>query len=68
MTAQRLRIERARLEVRQAELAAFLGVPQSRISRAERGEIRLTREESDRARQFFARKHRERQQSRKAAV
>lgn len=62
MTAQRLRMERARLEVTQAELAAALGVPQSRISRAEHGETRLTPDERARARQFFAQKAQERRQ------
>jgi predicted transcriptional regulator len=60
MTAQQLRVARARLAISQYELAQFLGVPQSRISRAEHGETRLTPEESHRARQFFADKQQQR--------
>ena len=68
MSPLRLRVERARLEITQRELADELGIPQSRISRAENGETRLSREESEMAQHYFARKSLERQQRRKAAV
>lgn len=68
MSPLRLRVERARLEITQRELAEELGIPQSRISRAENGATRLSREESERAQHYFARKYLERQRSKQTAV